>query len=191
MLRVCRKGDGEGGQALSADEDRALRLAFGRFAKPEARSAGAAVVRRYQHLGFGNWLFCDCQDSGCRPPALIPVLESYVNQLRSATPHPTTLNILTYKQRFRSGWGPDRRKSGPPPSHALLQLFQRVASVPKRDPVSVPIHNLRCIRSLLGRAWPGVVQNVDRWKYTASGPLIVLRAVWRTLAREDEDFGRV
>jgi hypothetical protein len=65
---------------LSADEDRALRLAFGRFAKPAAKSAGAAVVRRYQHLGFGNWFFCDCQDSGCRPPTLIPVLESYIRR---------------------------------------------------------------------------------------------------------------
>lgn len=34
MLRVCRKGEVEGGQVLSAEEDRALRLAFGRFAKP-------------------------------------------------------------------------------------------------------------------------------------------------------------
>jgi hypothetical protein len=80
MLRVCRKGDAEGGQSLSAEEDRALRRAFGRFAKPEARATGAAVVRHYQHLGFGNWFHCDCQESGCRPPALIPVLESYIRR---------------------------------------------------------------------------------------------------------------
>ena len=80
MLKVCRKGDVEGGQALTAEEDRALRHAFGRFGRPEARSAGAAVVRRYQHLGFGNWFHCDCEESGGRPPALIPVLESYLRR---------------------------------------------------------------------------------------------------------------
>jgi hypothetical protein len=80
MLKVCRKGDVEGGQTLSADEDRALRLAFGRFAAPEARSAGAAVVQRYQHLGFGNWFHCDCRDSQERPPVLVPVLESFIRR---------------------------------------------------------------------------------------------------------------
>jgi len=80
MLKVCRKGEADGGQALSAEEDLALRLAFGRFAKPEARAAGAAVVRQHQHLGFGNWFLCDCLESGCRPPALIPVLESYIRR---------------------------------------------------------------------------------------------------------------
>ena len=68
MLKVCRKGEAEGGQALNPEEDRALRLAFGRFATSEARAAGASAVRRYQHLGFGNWVLSDCQTSGCRPP---------------------------------------------------------------------------------------------------------------------------
>lgn len=54
MIRVCRKGEVQGGRALNAEEDRTLRQAFGRFASPAARAAGAAVVRRYQHLGFGN-----------------------------------------------------------------------------------------------------------------------------------------
>jgi len=76
MLRVCRKGDIEGGRDLSAEEDRVLRQTFGRFARPEARSASAAAVRHYQHLGFGNWFYCDCLESGCHPPALVPVLES-------------------------------------------------------------------------------------------------------------------
>jgi hypothetical protein len=80
MLKVCRKGEAEGGEALNPEEDRALKLAFSRFAKPEARAAGAAVVRRYQHLGFGNWFLCDCQESGCRPPALIPVLQTYIRR---------------------------------------------------------------------------------------------------------------
>ena len=80
MLKVCRKGEAEGGQALGAQEDRALRLAFRRFATPDARAAGAVVVWRYQHRGFGNWFLCDCRESGCRPPALILVLETYIRR---------------------------------------------------------------------------------------------------------------
>jgi hypothetical protein len=80
MLRVCRKGEVEGGQTLSAEEGRALRQAFGRFATPAARPAGAVVVRRYQHLGFGNWFLCDCLGPGRHPPALVPVLESFVRR---------------------------------------------------------------------------------------------------------------
>jgi len=80
MLRICRKGEVEGGQTLGAEEDLALRQAFGRFARPEARAAGAAVVRRYQHLGFGNWILCDCLGPGRRPPALVPVLESFIRR---------------------------------------------------------------------------------------------------------------
>ena len=60
MLRVCRKEEVDGGKALSAEEDLALRRAFGRFATREARPAGAAVVTRYQRLGVGNWFLCDC-----------------------------------------------------------------------------------------------------------------------------------
>jgi hypothetical protein len=80
VLGVCRKGEVDGGQALSAEEDRALRQAFGRFAPLEARPEGAAVVRRYQHLGFGNWLLCDCLRPGCHPPALVAVLESFARR---------------------------------------------------------------------------------------------------------------
>ncbi len=48
MLRVCRKSEWEDGSELAHDEDRALRRAIGRLARPEARPLGAAVVRRYQ-----------------------------------------------------------------------------------------------------------------------------------------------
>jgi hypothetical protein len=65
MLKVCRRGDVTGSLDLTPEEDHAVRAAFRRFAKPEARSSGSVVVRRYQHSGFdklvpmrslgGNW----------------------------------------------------------------------------------------------------------------------------------------
>lgn len=80
MLKICRKGGYEAARGLTAEEDRALRRAFGRFADPKARGAGAAVVRRYQHEGPGNWFLCDCLSEGQRPPALVPVLESFIRR---------------------------------------------------------------------------------------------------------------
>ena len=117
MLKDCRKGEAEGGQALNPEEDCALRLAFGRFATPEARAAGASVVRRYQHLGFGKWFLCNCQDSGGRPPILIPVLETYV---RRYTDPP-------WPQRHRRGTGQPHgsRDSTPRAMHSGLHLAGR------------------------------------------------------------------
>jgi hypothetical protein len=40
-----------------------------------------------------------------------------VNQCRSGTPDPIALNIRRYRQKLRSGWGPDRRRLGPPTPH--------------------------------------------------------------------------
>jgi hypothetical protein len=74
MLKVCRKEDVAGSRDLTAEEDHALRAAFERFAKPEARSSGSVVVRRFQHSGFGNRCLCDCLAETGRFPALGPVL---------------------------------------------------------------------------------------------------------------------
>jgi len=79
MLKACEKDDYRAFIALSKYEDRALRMAYGRFASPEARAAGAEVVQRFQHKGPGYWIACDCLDGlEERPPVLIPVLESFI-----------------------------------------------------------------------------------------------------------------
>jgi hypothetical protein len=79
MLKVTPRGRLEGLRALSAQEVRALRDAFGRWPEPGARSAGAAVVRAYQHLAAGTWFLCDCLTTS-PPSALVPVLESHIRR---------------------------------------------------------------------------------------------------------------
>jgi hypothetical protein len=79
MLKVSRRGKVEDLRDLSAQEDRALREAFGRWPEPGARPSGAAVVRAYQRVGAGHWFLCDCLKS-TPPPALVPVLESHIRR---------------------------------------------------------------------------------------------------------------
>ncbi len=80
MLKVSRRGAVQDVRELSMQEDRALRPAFGRFAEPDARPAGAAVIRRYQRVGAGCWFLCDCLRGGDRPPALVPVSEAHLRR---------------------------------------------------------------------------------------------------------------
>jgi len=65
---------------LSVPEDQALRRAFGRYAEPEDRAAGAAVIRRYQRVGAGCWFLCDCLGPKVVPPALVPVSEAHIRR---------------------------------------------------------------------------------------------------------------
>ena len=62
MLQVSRSRSVQDVSELSSPEDRALRQAFGRFGDPEARTAGAKVVHRYQRAVAGSWLLCNCLD---------------------------------------------------------------------------------------------------------------------------------
>ena len=80
MLQVSRRSGVQDQRVLSPQEDRALRRAFGRYAEPEARAAGAAVVHHYQRAGSGNWILCDCLGQVERPPALIPVAEAHIRR---------------------------------------------------------------------------------------------------------------
>ena len=80
MLKLCRRGSVEDARDLSAAEDQMLRRAFGRFATPEHRAAGAAVVRAWQHRGNGCWFLCDCLGDVGRPPALVPVAETHIRR---------------------------------------------------------------------------------------------------------------
>jgi hypothetical protein len=48
-----------------------------------------------------------------------PVPTATVNQHRSGTPLLIRFNSLTYRRKFRLGWGPDRRRSGP---HRLVDF---------------------------------------------------------------------
>jgi hypothetical protein len=81
MLKVCERADYLSVIPLSPVEDRALRLAFGRFAAADARPAGAEIVQRFQHKKAGYWFACDCLDGvEERPPVLIPVLESFIRR---------------------------------------------------------------------------------------------------------------
>lgn len=83
VLKVSRRGAMERVRDLSVQEDQALRWAFRRFAGPDARAAGAAVIRRYQRVGVECWILCDCRGAGERPPALVPVSEAHIRQNES------------------------------------------------------------------------------------------------------------
>ena len=80
MLRLTRRGEVAELRELTADEDLALRRAFGRYGRIEDRAVGATVVRRHQHSGTGRWFLCDCLGDVARPPALIPVTEDDVRR---------------------------------------------------------------------------------------------------------------
>ncbi len=80
MLQVSRRGGVQDQRVLSLQEDRALRQAFGRYAEPDARAAGAGVVHRYQRTGAGGWFLCDCLGQVDRPPALVPVAEAHIRR---------------------------------------------------------------------------------------------------------------
>ncbi len=80
MLRLTCRGEVAELRELTADEDLALRRAFGRYGKIEDRTIGAAVVRRHQHSGAGRWFLCDCLGDVPQPPALIPVTEDHVRR---------------------------------------------------------------------------------------------------------------
>ncbi len=80
MLRLTHRAAVAGLGELTADEDPALRRAFGRYGRVEDRTIGAAVVRRHQHSGAGRWFLCDCLGDVPRPPALIPVTEAHIRR---------------------------------------------------------------------------------------------------------------
>lgn len=72
MLHHAAKGASTDARPLTSEEDRALRAAFGRYGgSVSARMAAMPVVARYQQLGAGRWLLCDCAPGAVRPPALI------------------------------------------------------------------------------------------------------------------------
>ena len=63
---------------------------------------------------------------GCQvPPSLVSMM--VVNRHRSGTPLLTRFNALIYKPKFRSGWGPDRRRSGPYPHIDFRSKFKAIA----------------------------------------------------------------
>ncbi|NPD70268.1 hypothetical protein HN018_23135 (plasmid) [Lichenicola cladoniae] len=80
MLKMSRRGTVEVVRELSVPEDQALRRAFGRYAEPEDRAAGAAVIQRYQRVGAGCWFLCDCLGPEVVPPALVPVSEAHIRR---------------------------------------------------------------------------------------------------------------
>lgn len=81
MLHHAAKGASTDARPITLEEDRALRAAFGRFGGTEtARMAAMPVVARYQSLGAGRWLLCDCQPGAARPPVLIPVAMTHVRR---------------------------------------------------------------------------------------------------------------
>ena len=45
-------------------------------------------MRHYQHLDYGKWFLCDCLESAVRPPALVPVMESFIRRHSSDPPWP-------------------------------------------------------------------------------------------------------
>ncbi len=56
MLKMSRRGAVQDVRNLAVQEDQALRWAFGRFTEPNARTAGAAVIRCYQRVSAGCWI---------------------------------------------------------------------------------------------------------------------------------------
>ncbi len=130
MLSVCWKGEYLTGTLLSPAEDGAMRKAFGRFATPDARAAGADVVQR---RGTEKWFRCDCLDGlAARPPMLIPVMESFIRR-HTDPPWPAHAESCDFfrepaEQRVIT-------KSYGPPSPAPLHLVRRYGQAEGPAPV--------------------------------------------------------
>jgi hypothetical protein len=127
MLKVCERADYLSVIPLSPDADRAMRMAFGRFATAEARATGAEVVQRFQHKGAGYWFACDCLDGlDERPPVLIPVSEAFIRR-HPDPPWPAHAESCDF---FRE---PAEQKaitkSCGPPSPGPLRLVRRYVQV--------------------------------------------------------------
>ena len=80
MLGIMRRGRVDDIRLLTADEDRALRRAFGRYGVQAARDAGARVVREHQGGFSGQWFACSCRGGALPPPVLVPVSETHIRR---------------------------------------------------------------------------------------------------------------
>ena len=80
MLGIMRRGRVDDIRLLAADEDRALRRAFGRYGVQAARDAGARVVREHQGGFSGQWFACSCRGGALPPPVLVPVSETHIRR---------------------------------------------------------------------------------------------------------------
>lgn len=81
MLRAASKGTVVPASAITPEEDRLLRAAFGRYGgRADARADAAAVVARYQQRGAGCWFLCDCLPGAERPPALVLVTQTFIRR---------------------------------------------------------------------------------------------------------------
>jgi len=120
LLSVFRKGNYLAATLLCSADDGAVRKAYGRFATPEARAAGAEVIQR---VCIESWLGCDCLlGVDARPPVLIPVLESFIRRHTDA-PWPAHTESCDFfrepaEQRLIT-------KSYGPPSPGPLRLVRR------------------------------------------------------------------
>lgn len=81
ILRAALKREIEGGIALEPDEDQLIRAAFGRYGgSAKARTDTIPIIRRLQTSDRGFWILCDCRPAQEKPPALVPVLETYLRR---------------------------------------------------------------------------------------------------------------
>ena len=85
ILRAALKREVAHAIALTPEEDHILRAAFGRFGgTAKARADAIPIIRRLQTTDRGFWILCDCRPRQSSPPALVPVLETYLR--RHVTP---------------------------------------------------------------------------------------------------------
>jgi hypothetical protein len=80
MLQLMRRAQATDLRALPADDDQALRRAFGRYADSASREDGARVVREHQGRQGGQWFACDCLGGASPPPVLVPVAENHIRR---------------------------------------------------------------------------------------------------------------
>lgn len=70
MLKI-KKHAFRHGSRLSDHEIAVLKNAYGRFAKPDGRSAGTDLTNQLRQSGY--WVACDCVQDDGRPPLLFPI----------------------------------------------------------------------------------------------------------------------
>ncbi len=81
MLRIALKREIEGAITLDPDEDHILRVAFGQYGgSAQARADAMPIIRRLQTTDRGYWVLCDCRPAQSKPPALVPVLETFLRR---------------------------------------------------------------------------------------------------------------
>lgn len=135
MLRVAPKGNSACAVPVAPEEDRVLRLAFGRYGgRAAARATAAPVVAHYQQLGGGQWFLCGCRPEAERPPALVPIAQTHIRRHEDARwpPHCETCDFYREPDEQRAITGSYAQPAVDKPLRLARAFGGAAAAAPER-----------------------------------------------------------